>query len=85
MALTIQRRAFVEYYLQLWQGDKAAIAAGYSAKSARSKASSILADPEVKALIEERLLEFKMGANEVLTRLTEQGRASLGDFFDEFG
>jgi hypothetical protein len=85
MGLTYKKRAFIEHYLQVWQGDRAAIAAGYSAKSARSKASALLKTPEVQDAIRLRLDELKMGADEVLARLTEQGRANLGDFFDASG
>jgi len=85
MALTLKKRAFIEYYLMWFQGTKAATAAGYSIKTAHKIAANLLAEPEVKAAIEARLTELKMGADEVLTRLTEQGRASLGDFFTDEG
>lgn len=85
MALSRKRQVFLDNYLRTWNGSEAAIAAGYSAKSARVIASNLLALPEVKAEITARLAELKMGTDEVLVRLTEQGRASIGDFFDVRG
>jgi len=85
MALTLKKRAFIENYLRLWQGDKAAVAAGYSVKTARKIANNLLREARVKSAIEARLAELKMGADEILTRLSEQGRANPGDFFAEDG
>jgi phage terminase small subunit len=82
VALTQKERAFVEYYLTVWSGAEAARLAGYSAKTAKEQASRLLTKVNIKAAIEERLAELKMSADEVLTRLTEHARASLGDFID---
>lgn len=50
--MTAQQQKFADQYLVLNNGTKAAIAAGYSQKSARSKASQLLVDPEIEAYIE---------------------------------
>lgn len=52
--MTAQQRKFADEYLILNNGTKAAISAGYSQKSARSKASQLLVDEEIEKYIEER-------------------------------
>lgn len=52
--MTDQQRLFADQYLILNNGTKAAIAAGYSEKSARSQASQLLVLEEIEAYIEER-------------------------------
>lgn len=52
--MTDQQRLFADQYLILNNGTKAAIAAGYSEKSARSQASQLLVLEEVEAYVEER-------------------------------
>lgn len=47
--LTPRQKKFVEEYLKSGNGTDAAIAAGYSAKTAASQASRLLADKEVQA------------------------------------
>ena len=55
--MTDQQRLFADQYLILNNGTKAAIAAGYSEKSARSQASQLLVVEEIEAYIEERRIE----------------------------
>lgn len=52
--MTAQQKRFADEYLILNNGTKAAISAGYSQKSARSKASQLLVDEEIEKYIEER-------------------------------
>lgn len=52
--MTDQQRLFADQYLILNNGTKAAIAAGYSEKSARSQASQLLVIEEIETYIEER-------------------------------
>lgn len=52
--MTDQQRLFADKYLILNNGTKAAIAAGYSEKSARSQASQLLVVEEIELYIEER-------------------------------
>lgn len=82
MALNKKQQAFVEYYLVHWNATEAAKKAGYSAKSAYSIGSENLKKPEIAAHIRARLDELKMGADEVLLRLAEMGRANMRDFVD---
>jgi len=48
MALTVRQKKFVEAYLQTGIGKEAAIAAGYSKRSAEQQASRLLSMPEVQ-------------------------------------
>lgn len=82
MALSKKQTAFVEFYLTHWNATKAAILAGYSERSARSIGSENLTKPDIQEAIQERLTELKMGADEVLTRLTDHARGSIAAFID---
>ena len=79
--LTKRQRLFVEYYLQYWDAQKAAIAAGYSETTARAKSYKLVRDCVVGPAIEWRIKEAALGANEVLARLSQQGTANIADFF----
>lgn len=52
--MTDQQRLFCDEYLKCFNGTKAAIAAGYSEQSARSKASQLLAQEDIEKYIEAR-------------------------------
>ena len=58
MALTVRQKRFVEEYLKTGIGKQAAIAAGYSRRSAEQQASRLLSMPEVQAY--RRQLEKKL-------------------------
>jgi phage terminase small subunit len=78
--LTDKQLAFIEHYLTHWNATKAAIDAGYSEKTARTTGSENLTKPDIQAAIQQRLAELKMGADEVLARLTAHARGSAEDF-----
>lgn len=81
MALEPKQQVFVDKYFELgFNATKAALAAGYSKRSARSIASENLTKPDIKAEIERRLSEHAMSANEVLVRLTEHARGDMREF-----
>ncbi len=73
MALTKKRRAWVEEYLQCWNATEAARRVGY--KHPNNQGPRLLLDVGIQALIQQRLREKAMSADEVLTRLAEQARA----------
>jgi len=77
---TDKERAFIENYLACFNATKAARDAGYSEKSARTIGRDNLQKPYIRALIEARLKESAMSADEVLARLTAQARANIADF-----
>lgn len=82
MALSPKQQAFIEHYLACWNASEAARRAGYSEKTAKEQAARLLTNVHIQAAIQARLIELKMSADEVLTRLTEHARASLADFID---
>jgi phage terminase small subunit len=77
MTMTNKQKVFVETYLRCWNATKAAKAAGYSAKTARTMGSENLAKPDVQAIIQARLVELKMFSDEVLLLLADQARADM--------
>ena len=81
MALSNKQRVFVEEYLQCWNATEAARRAGYSPKTAYSIGQENLRKPEIAAAVKARINEKTMQADEVLARLSEQGRADIGQFF----
>lgn len=78
---TDKERAIVDQYFELGlNGTKAAIAAGYSKKSARQIASETLSKPYIRAEIDRRLSLMAMGKDELLARLAAEGRGDMRDF-----
>lgn len=83
--LSERERLFVEEYaINGFNGNAAALAAGYSAKSHNS-AHRLLRSPKVRAAIEVRYKDHVMSADEVLARLTEQARGDYGNYIDNDG
>jgi phage terminase small subunit len=81
MALNDKQRRFVDEYLKSYNATQAAVAAGYSEKTAYSIGWENLRKPEIAEAIQKRLEESAMSAKEVLMRLAEQARVNIGDFF----
>lgn len=80
VALTTKQQAFIEHYLRTWNASQAARDAGYSEKTARAIGAENLTKPDIQAAIQGRLAQLKMGADEVLTRLTDHARGSIAPF-----
>lgn len=80
MPLTNKQQAFVEHYLRIWNATEAARQAGYSAKTANQQGPRLLVNVGIQAAISARLAELKMGADEVLTRLSSHARGTMDDF-----
>lgn len=82
-----KQEVFVNAYLRTWNATKAAIEAGYATNSARQQGSRLLSNADIQAAIAERLNELKLSADEVLVRLGEHARGSMGHFvkIDEKG
>lgn len=79
--MTKKEDAFVEqYFIERFNGTRAAIAAGYSARSAAVTASRLLRKANVSEAIAQRMADLKMTADEVLINLTEQARSDMADF-----
>lgn len=79
MALNDRQTLFVEEYCKTFNRTQAAIAAGYSPKTARAIGAENLTKPDIAEAIRQRLNESAMTADEVLKRLAEIARGDLGD------
>lgn len=76
-----KHQLFVDKYFELnLKQTKAAIAAGYSKKSARNQAYRLMKNDDIRKAIEQRLAQMAMGKNEVLARLADQARGDMGEF-----
>lgn len=86
---TARKRAFCEQYAVIRNGTKAAIAAGYSAKTAAAQAWNLLQEPECKAFIayleKEKLAEADIKTTDILLELKKIAFSNIGDYlqFDE--
>ena len=82
--LSKKHKAFAEHYLKLFNGTQAYLLvypkASYEA--ARTSASELLAKPNVKAYIDDRLSALQMSADEALAILAEHARGDMGQFMD---
>ena len=84
MALTTKQRAFVEEYLRCWNGAAAARRAGY--KRPRQSAHENLTKPYIAELIEQRIREKAMAANEILAHVADVARAdTIGHLIGKAG
>lgn len=78
--LTDKQQLFVQHYLSCLNGAEAARRAGYAASGARQEAYRLLTNADIRALIDARMAELVMPADEVLFRLSEQASGSMADF-----
>jgi phage terminase small subunit len=83
--LTNRQRIFIDEYLRSFNATRAALAAGYSEKTARSIGSENLTKPDVVAEIDERLKESHLSADEALARLADFAKGDIGDLLDDNG
>lgn len=82
MKLTAKHQAFISHYLTCWIGAEAARRTDPTYKRPDQVAYEYLRIPEIQAEIQRRLVELKMGADETLTRLSDQARGSIADFIE---
>lgn len=78
--LNDKQRAFVYHYLQSFNATKAALAAGYSEKTARTQGSALLTKLDIQALISEKLNSVEITAFRVLGELAKIAYADMGDY-----
>lgn len=76
---TDKQRAFIANYLRCFNATDAAKRAGYSARTANEQGSRLLANASIRAEIDRILNERMMGAQEVLDRMSDIGRADVAD------
>lgn len=83
--LTVKQKRFVAEYLIDGNGTRAAIRAGYSAKTAGAIATENLTKPLIKAAVDaaaaERTKRAQIDADWVLRRLSEEANADLADLY----
>ncbi|SMG32020.1 terminase small subunit [Sphingobacterium psychroaquaticum] len=79
--LTVKQQLFIDYYLMHFNATKAAIQAGYSEKTAYSIGSELLKKPEIKALIDARLKDSRMNADQVMKLMTDIAGSNINDYF----
>jgi phage terminase small subunit len=82
--LSNKQRVFVEEYLSCWNASEAARRAGYKGK-ANIVGPRLLVNVSIKALIQQRITEKAMSADEVLLRLAEHGRSDIGEIMTKAG
>jgi phage terminase small subunit len=88
-SLTLKRRKFVHSWVELGNGEQAAIAAGFSPKSARSKGSQLLNEPRVKEYLElclrDMFRRFEVTAERIIKELACTAFFNPRDLFTEDG
>lgn len=85
MALNERQALFVDAYAKTFNRTKAAIAAGYSVKTAYSTGARLLKDVEVAKAVSEKLSETAMTPDEVLMRIARIARGDMGDMLKTSG
>lgn len=80
--LTNRQKVFISEYLKSFNATQAAIAAGYSKKTAYSSGARLLKDVEVAESLKLHLSENAMTAEEVLGRLADIARGDITDLMD---
>ena len=70
---------FVEEYIKTFNRTKAALAAGYSPKTAYSQGARLLKNVEIAKAVSDRLGEIAMTSDEVLMRVAKIARGDIGD------
>ncbi len=78
MALTAKRRIFIDAYLKCWNATEAARQAGYTYPDRQGP--RLLGFVGVREIIAERLAANALDADEVLSRLGEQGRGGWSEY-----
>ncbi len=81
--LTTKQRAFVEAYLANgFNASAAALTAGYKT---RQSGDENVSNPVIAALIQQRITDMTMRADEALLRLSDMARADMSDFVSMVG
>ena len=81
--MNAKQTLFVEEYLKTFNATKAALAAGYSPKTACAIGWENLRKPEIAEVIKQRLNESAMSADEALMHLASIARGEKGEVRDQ--
>jgi phage terminase small subunit len=88
-ALTGKEKMFCQEYIVDFHGTRAAIAAGYSKKAARTLGTQILAKRYIRAhinqLLEQRRLKSDISKDELVHHLAEIAKADIRQVYDDKG
>lgn len=79
---TDKQLLFIAEYVKDFNKTRAAIAAGYSERSARDIGHENLTKPNIAEEVQRIIDERCMGKDEALIRLGEHARSNIGDFWD---
>lgn len=85
MALTNKQQLFVYEYLKCFNATRAAIAAGYTERSAYNQGCRLMKKDEVARAIEQFMRENAMSAAEVVHHLTIIARGDMDELIDDNG
>lgn len=80
-----KRQKFVLEYCKDFNGTKAAERAGYSVKTANEQAAQLLANISIKEAIAAHMAAVAMDADEALSRLAHQARATYTEYITDEG
>lgn len=85
--LTDKQRLWIEEYLTCWNATEAVRRVGYrgSYDVLRQIGHDNLHNPQIRAIIEARIKEKAMSADEVLARIADIARGSMADFISVNG
>ncbi len=83
--LTHKQQVFISEYLKSFNATGAAIAAGYSEKTAYAMGWENLRKPDIQAEIQSRLDEVHMSADEALKLTADIARGDITEFITPFG
>ena len=81
MALTQKEQRFCEEYLVDFNQTQAAIRAGYSKKTAGVIGWENLRKPKIRAVIDKKLQELSLSAEETSKMLSDMARGKLNDYY----
>jgi len=85
MALSAKQELFVYEYLKCFNATRAAIAAGYSERSAYNQGSRLMKNDDVTRAIEQFMQANAMSATEVIHHLTQIARGDMDELMDDKG
>lgn len=80
--ITRKQQAFIDAYLVCFNGAEAARRAGYTPKNASDTGSDLLANPDISRIIDARMAEVHMSANEALKLTADIARGDIAQLMD---
>jgi len=78
--LTDKQRLFIDAYMKTLNATQAAIAAGYSERTAHVIGHENLRKPKIREIIDDRLAKQVISPGETMARLSDHASSSMADF-----